>query len=131
MDSFMDFLYHYKVVEVLRVVDGDTMDLRIDLGFGLQFGVKDEVRVRLKGIDTPEMRGEEKEAGEAAKQFVVDWFEKYKDHTLVLQTWKDKAGSFGRYLGEIRAVSPDYKEGDIIPSLNNALVDAGHAEIIK
>lgn len=54
--------YKYEHVEVLRVIDGDTVELRIDLGNRCWW----QEHFRLHGIDTPEIRGETKEAGEAA-----------------------------------------------------------------
>ena len=62
-------MYEYKIKEVVKVVDGDTIDIIIDLGFDL---TKKE-RVRLAGIDTPESRTkdlEEKELGLEAKEFL-------------------------------------------------------------
>ena len=62
-------MYEYKIKEVLKVVDGDTIDILIDLGFDL---TKKE-RIRLSGIDTPECRTknlEEKELGLEAKNFL-------------------------------------------------------------
>ena len=62
-------MYEYKIKEVVKVVDGDTVDLNIDLGFNL---TKKE-RVRLAGIDTPESRTrdlKEKELGIEAKEFL-------------------------------------------------------------
>ena len=62
-------MYEYKV-EVLKVVDGDTIDVNIDLGFGMSYNKQ---RVRLMGIDTPESRTrdlEEKVYGKAAKKFL-------------------------------------------------------------
>ena len=62
-------MYEYKIKEVIKVVDGDTIDILIDLGFDL---TKKE-RVRLAGIDTPECRTknlEEKELGLEAKEFL-------------------------------------------------------------
>ena len=67
-------MYDYRA-KIVKVVDGDTVDVDIDLGFGVW--LKDE-RVRLVGVDTPESRTRdlvEKAFGLAAKQFVVDFVE--------------------------------------------------------
>ena len=82
----------YKAT-VERVVDGDTIDVMLDLGFSIY----QKGRVRLTGIDTPESRTRdkvEKKYGLAAKQFLVDWTAKY-DYILVEST---KKGKFGRIL---------------------------------
>ena len=88
-------MYRYNV-EVTRVVDGDTVDVDIDLGFGM---VYKKQRVRMMGIDTPESRTrdlEEKFYGLASKQHLVKMLE---GQTVQLQSY-DK-GKFGRILGEI------------------------------
>ena len=106
-------MYQYKVKEVLRVVDGDTLDLLIDLGFDLTL----KQRVRLLYVDTPELRSrdlEEKVAARAAKVFVE---EVVKDSDITVNT--TKADSFGRYLAEI------FVNGQ---SLNQRLLDEGFAK---
>jgi micrococcal nuclease len=89
-------MYEYRV-KIIKVVDGDTVDVDIDLGFGVW--LKNE-RVRLFGIDTPESRTrdkEEKKYGLAAKAFLKDHL---KIGTPYLRTHKDGKGKFGRILGE-------------------------------
>ncbi len=83
--------YYYNC-EVIRIIDGDTVEARIDLGFDTQ---RIET-LRLFGIDTPEIRGKEKEKGKIAK----DWLENELKNAdeVTIQTIKDKTGSFGRYL---------------------------------
>ena len=91
-------MYRYKV-EVTRVVDGDTVDVNIDLGFKITMMKQ---RVRLMGIDTPESRTrdkEEKRFGLLSKQFVKDHYP--VGSTAILRTHKDKTGKFGRILGEL------------------------------
>ena len=83
---------------IKRVVDGDTVDVDIDLGFGIW--VHNE-RVRLYGIDTPESRTrdlEEKKAGLFAKDVVLHYLP--EGSKQVLRTHKDKVGKYGRVLGE-------------------------------
>jgi len=85
--------------ELVKVVDGDTVDLKVDLGFDVFI----EIRVRLYGVDTPETRTKdlaEKEKGLKAKQFVVESFEK-NGNRCVINTIKDSKGKYGRYLGVI------------------------------
>jgi micrococcal nuclease len=89
-------MYDYQCT-IVRVVDGDTVDVDIDLGFDTW---RCGERIRLYGIDTPECRtrdAEEKAAGFLAKEFVEDAL--HVGGTYRLQT-KEK-GKFGRYLGTI------------------------------
>ena len=100
----------------MRVVDGDTVDIDIDLGFGVWMRKQ---RVRLKGVDTPESRTRdkvEKKYGLMAKDFV-------KSHMPVkswqiLRTHKDGKGKFGRILGEFVIDKT---------TINDLLVDQHHA----
>lgn len=88
-------MYEYNC-NIVKVVDGDTVDVDIDLGFGIW--VRNE-RVRLSGIDTPESRTrdlQEKFYGKYATQYVIDKL----GESCVLRTKKDRAGKFGRVLGE-------------------------------
>ena len=90
-------MHEYRCT-IKRVVDGDTVDIDIDLGFGIW--VHNE-RVRLYGIDTPESRTrdlEEKKAGIYAKQCVEAFLPVGSSQTL--KTYKDKVGKYGRILGE-------------------------------
>ena len=108
-------MYEYKVKEVVKVVDGDTIDVVIDLGFDLS---KKE-RVRLAGIDTPESRTrdlEEKELGLQAKEHLSTNLSNAKQ--LIISTEKD--GKYGRMLGTI------YINDDIV-SMNQQMIDKGYA----
>jgi len=89
-------MYEYAIKQVVKVVDGDTIDIIIDLGFDL---TKKE-RVRLAGIDTPESRTrdlEEKELGLEAKDFLTRRLEDGMVSGLKVKTEKD--GKYGRMLG--------------------------------
>ena len=90
-------MYEYRC-KIDRVVDGDTVDVDIDLGFGIWLRKE---RVRLYGIDTPESRTrdlEEKKYGLAAKSYVQSFLPVGSMQTL--RTQKDDKGKFGRILGE-------------------------------
>ena len=94
---------HIYRADITRVVDGDTCDVTLHLGFDILY----KGRVRLTGIDTPESRTrdlEEKKFGLASKQYFKDWAAKY-DSVLVESTEK---GKFGRILGRI--YNPDMSE---------------------
>ena len=89
-------MYEYSC-EVTRVVDGDTVDVIIDLGFDISY----KSRVRLYGIDTPESRTrdkDEKVRGLMSKDFLVDMLGK---GDVIIKTKEDKKGKFGRILGEL------------------------------
>jgi len=97
-------MYEYKC-KVTRVVDGDTVDIDIDLGFGVWLHKE---RVRIYGIDTPESRTrdlEEKKFGLMAKEFVKKFVKGDKRNiksNIILRTQKyDAKGKFGRILGDI------------------------------
>ena len=90
-------MFEYKC-KLLRVIDGDTIDVDIDLGFGVWL---QKQRIRLYGIDTPESRTSddtEKIYGNAAKNFLIKWTGAGE---LTIKTHKDAKGKFGRILGEI------------------------------
>ena len=112
-------MYEYRC-KLRKVVDGDTVDIDIDLGFGVW--LQDE-RVRLYGIDTPESRTrdlEEKKYGLAAKEYVKNFL---NDEWLTLKTKEyDSKGKFGRILGELWRTS-SYAD----KSLNDYLVEKHHA----
>ena len=87
-------LYTYKVNQVLRVIDGDTMVVSIDLGFNLAL----TQTIRVKGINAPEARTtnlEEKARGLAAKAFAEAWLQGKR---LLIKTTKDD--KYGRMLGD-------------------------------
>ena len=90
--------FSYRVNKVTKVVDGDTIDVVIDLGFDIMY----KSRVRLFGIDTPESRTRdkvEKKYGLLSKKFLQESLKKGK---IVIKTHKDsETGKFGRILGEI------------------------------
>ena len=103
-------MYEYGC-EVTRVVDGDTVDAIIDLGFDVSY----KSRVRLYGIDTPESRTrdlDEKARGKLAGKFLSDAI--LHADNLIIQTKLDKKGKFGRVLGVIVADDVD---------LNQALIN--------
>ena len=91
-------MYEYSC-KVTRVVDGDTVDVILDLGFSILH----KCRVRLYGIDTPESRTrnkDEKIRGKLASAFLTDAIKKGKKVTLRSKL-KDSKGKYGRVLGEI------------------------------
>jgi len=109
------FFYSAKVLDV---IDGDTLDLVVDLGFDVHF----RVRVRLHGINTPESRTSnkaEKELGLKAKAYTKDWTTRHS--TVFVKTVKDKKEKFGRILAEI------YSDELKTACLNEDIIEAGFA----
>ena len=90
----MDNLYYYKAF-VTDVYDGDTITCKIDLGFKINAYKQ---KIRLYGIDTPELRGEERERGLYYRDKLR---EKILNKDIILKTIKDKRGKYGRILGII------------------------------
>jgi micrococcal nuclease len=119
-------MYEYRV-KVLKIVDGDTVDVDIDLGFGIV--LKDE-RVRLMGIDTPESRTRdkvEKQFGLAAKKRVKQLLGGKSGPILKTQINKkgeDMKGKFGRILGDFSVYDGNK---DAWRPLTELLVEEGHA----
>ena len=114
--------YNFRVTKINRVVDGDTIDVTIDLGFDLH---KKE-RVRIAGVDTPEKRTrnlEEKELGIDATNWLKDKLtETIKgDDELVIRTeLKGGVGKYGRLLGWLYVGDDDF-------SLNEQMITEGYA----
>jgi micrococcal nuclease len=111
-------MYEYRVKKVLKVVDGDTIDVDIDLGFDISF----TSRVRLAGIDTPESRTTdkmEKALGLEVKKKIGELIASAQ--TIVIKTEKpDSSEKYGRILGWL------YLDG-AERSVNEALIAGGYA----
>ena len=108
-------LYHYKA-KIDRVVDGDTVDVSIDLGFDMH----SRQRVRLWGINTPECRTRdkrEKALGLAAIARLIEILG-FADNHCVIATRLDRKGKFGRVLGILYVDDLD---------INEQLIEEGHA----
>ena len=113
------FEYQCKIV---KVIDGDTTDVDIDLGFGVWMKKQ---RIRFYGVDTPESRTRdkvEKIYGMKAKHFVESYLP--KDSMQVLRTKKDGVGKYGRILGEFVVFDGI---GDRQTTLNQLLIDTHNA----
>ena len=114
--------YNFRVVEINRVVDGDTIDVTIDLGFDL---FKKE-RVRVAGVDTPEKRTrdlDEKELGIDATNWMKEQLEGAidGDDDLIIRTeLVGGMGKYGRLLGWLYI-------GDAELSLNEMMIEDGYA----
>ena len=110
-------MYEYKV-KITRVLDGDTVDAEISLGYNVYI----TERIRFMGIDTPESRTrnlKEKKLGLAAKARLKEILKENKGN-IILRTSKEGKGKFGRILGTLLIY-------DGKTSVNQMLIDEGHA----
>ena len=109
-------MYEYKISNIVKIIDGDSLRVDLDLGFKIQLS---NATLRLHGIDTPESRQrrrlEERKLGIKAKEFLVNILEGNKDNLIMKAT---KRGKFGRILAEIFIDSTDN------PSVNQLLIEA-------
>jgi micrococcal nuclease len=110
--------YIYRIKSVLKVVDGDTIDASIDLGFDISL----EKRIRLAGIDSPESRTtnlKEKAFGLESKEWLKKALEGAKD--IIIKTEKpDSTEKYGRIIGHLFINGQE-------TSLNNQMIDEGYA----
>jgi len=89
-------MYEYAA-KVTKIVDGDTVDIELDLGFHITI----TQRCRLRGINCPETRGSQKEAGLSAKQYTQAWITA-TDNAVVIRSHKPYSDDkYGRFLVEI------------------------------
>lgn len=105
-------MYNYKA-KIIDVYDGDTVTAMVDLGF-LHF---QEMKLRLYGIDTPELRGPEREQGIIVRDILREMI---LNKEVTIRSYKDKQGKYGRYLANI--ITEDGLE------VNQWLIDNGHAK---
>lgn len=110
-------MYEYRAY-VRKVYDGDTITVNIDLGFGIVFH---DQKIRLRGIDTPEVRGEEREQGLKVRDLVR---ERIGNKWVTIKTYKDKKGKYGRWIADV--YEPNVEE-----SINSWLLIEGHAKEYK
>ena len=110
--------YIYRVKKVIKVVDGDTIDADIDLGFDISL----TKRVRLSGVDTPESRTtdlKEKALGLEVKEWLKKRLEGAKD-ILIKTQLPDSTEKYGRILGKLYINNEE-------TSLNEQMIDEGYA----
>ena len=122
-------MYTYKAL-VTGVYDGDSITVRMDLGFGIIF---ENQKIRLANINTPELRGDERESGLISRDVLR---EKILDKEIIMTTFKDRKGKYGRYIGEIFLEEPIVDESLLIEgaetttmtNINDWLVENNYAE---
>jgi micrococcal nuclease len=110
--------WHYEFARVLDVVDGDTIDVEVDVGFHL----KNTVRVRLYGVNSPEVHDSDSQKREAAEQAKKWMWDMAMGNECRIAT--HKTDSFGRYLALVYLW-----DGGQWVCLNQQLVASGHAEL--
>ncbi len=118
-------MYEYRV-ENIKVIDGDTVDVDIDLGFGVWMKKQ---RIRLYGIDTPESRTKdkvEKAFGLAAKKRLEEILSMSDD--IVLRSVKDVRGKFGRILGDFVIYDLAGTSGDLLCAEGHAVRYLGQSK---
>tara|TARA_E500000318_G_C3451725_1_gene169035 strand:- start:12 stop:449 length:438 start_codon:yes stop_codon:yes gene_type:complete len=114
--------YNFRVIEIVKVLDGDTIDVTIDLGFDLY---KKE-RVRIAGVDTPEKRTrdlEEKALGQDATDWLTERLDgaiSGEDDLIIRTELKGGVGKYGRLLGWLYI-------GDETVSINEKMIEEGFA----
>ena len=111
----LPFEYRYRAT-LRRVIDGDTVDCDVDLGFRIQT----RRRFRLLGINAPEKRRPTYDAGIAAKQHLESLLELYG--LAEVRTHKDRTGKYGRFLATLIGV-----DSSELIDLNRRMIDDGHA----
>lgn len=112
----IDHLYFYKGV-ITGVYDGDTVTASFDLGMRIK---RDGLKLRLYGIDAPELRGNTLDKARKSRDFLRSTV---LNRSVLIQTIRDKKGKYGRYLANIWIESSD---GSWC-SVNNLMVSEGHA----
>lgn len=101
-------MYEYQA-KVVRVVDGDTVDVLVDLGFHISI----EMKLRLQGINAPELK---EEAGKTSRDYL---FNRLYNKSVTIKTVKDRQEKYGRYLATILLDGQD---------INEELVTNGYAK---
>ena len=108
-------VYTYRVKEVIKVIDGDTIDVQLDIGFASYL----RKRLRFLGVDTYEVRGDEKEKGLLAKARLIEVLDAADQ--IYVQTVMDSQGKYGRLLAWVW-VENDGK----LTLVNTQLIEEGH-----
>jgi micrococcal nuclease len=97
MKRIIIIMYEYNA-KVIRVYDGDTIWADLDLGFGIWMRNQS---IRLLGINTPELRGESKEAGIVSRDRVIELLDSAGNECIIRTSKGKQTGKYGRILGEI------------------------------
>lgn len=123
-------LYEYKC-DVVRVIDGDTVVVNIDLGFDTWLF---DQHIRIQHIDTPEVRTrnlEEKEKGLAAKARAEELLPAGSTQYLVSRAYDSNTGKYGRIVGDFLLIYPTDGETNYKKYYSEIMLLEGHAEVYK
>lgn len=113
-------MYEYRA-KIISVYDGDTVTADIDLGFGVWLAGQ---KLRLYGINAPEIRGTDKPLGIASRDALRDLV---LDADVTIHTYKDAKGKYGRWLARIMLTLGN----DTIVDVNDWLVASGFAKVAE
>jgi micrococcal nuclease len=117
--------YIYRIKQVIKVVDGDTIDAAIDLGFDISL----TKRIRLAGVDTPESRTtdkNEKKLGLEVKEWLKKKLEGQTD-IIVKTELPDSTEKYGRILGHLFIGDTEVSAANKKKSINQQMIDEGYA----
>lgn len=117
-------MYQYTA-QLIRVIDGDTLVVDVDLGFY----IRQEMILRLRSINTPELKGKEHQQALEARNFVE---EQLKDNSLAIRTYKVE--TWGRFLADVYFGPSHYTISELFEkglNLNELLVEKGYAQLFK
>jgi micrococcal nuclease len=120
----MNFNFYFYKAKVTNVYDGDTITVDIDLGFNV---ILRNQKIRLFGINTPEIRGLERESGLISKKWLK---EKVLGKEIVLESIKDKTGKYGRILG-ILHLNDETIGHNVFLNINEEIINLGLGKIYK
>lgn len=118
--------YKYLLTEVIRVIDGDTIEAKVSRDVGFYLTVSWDLHLRIEGVNCPETKGQSKKAGLEAAEFTKNWLE---GRSCIVETVAKVPGratgktTFERWVAKI-------VDGDG-ESLSDALVKAGHANLLR
>lgn len=112
-------LYEY-LGEVNKVVDGNTLEINVDLGFGVW---KHKEPIRLKGVEVPQPTGETLKEGAAAFEFLRDLLK--DEERVLLRTFWDPTGAFDGWLAEVSIWDED---AEAWKSVNQMVIESGHGK---
>ena len=114
-------MFEYKAI-VKKVYDADTITVDIDLGFGIWLKKQS---IRFLHVDVPEIRREERKQGLISRDVLRKWLP--LESEIILKTYKDRKGKYGRWLGEI-FVPDEANPLNGVVNINEKLISSGYAD---
>ena len=116
----------WRRAEYVRAIDGDTLEVKFDLGFGIMLEHR-YAHIRLLGINTPELNASDPAVRERANAAKADLESLCAGRRLMVQTFKDSREKYGRYLGQIHVVLTEDAQNATVNdvSVNQMMIDRG------